>query len=71
MFLEHKYADIFRSALKMYDRPLEIATDKVQAEKMTEREWLNDTAVLQAAREKVKNQWVRLTHQAWNSVVGA
>ena len=69
-FLEGKYVDGFLAALKGYDRALELATDRVGRGEMTEREYLDYISVLQATRQKAKDELVRqLTLKEWNDFV--
>lgn len=69
-FLERKYASRFASALKGFDRFLEIGTDKAGSGVMSEGEYLNHIAVLGAARQKAKNALVaQLTLQEWEDFV--
>ena len=69
-FLERKYAQRFTSALKGFDRPLELASDKVANGLMTEGAYLNYISTLQAARQKAKNELIwQLTLEEWNAFV--
>lgn len=69
-FLERKYAARFASALKGFDRSLESATNKVGSGVMKEGEYLNYIAVLQGARQKVKNALIgQMTLEEWQDFV--
>ena len=69
-FLELKYAARFTAALKRYERPLEMATEKVASGSMTEGQYLNYIATLQAARQIAKNELIQeLTLQEWTDFV--
>ncbi|KRP58826.1 dermonecrotic toxin domain-containing protein [Pseudomonas trivialis] len=69
-FLKRKYRSRFATALRGYDRLMEIAGNKVADAVMTEGEYLRYVHTLQAARRTAENTLVaELTEREWTDFV--
>lgn len=68
-FLERKYPQRFEAALRQYRRALELATDKVGSEDMSEGEYKNYLETLAVLMRKARTNLIgELTATEWTSL---